>query len=196
MRVLADFLHLLMDYISEAIFLYKDYLINGAIITFLVVFLSDKFIKNKLIVANAFKYLKCILLIYSFLSMLNLIIGFLYISNEYESYCFYNRMTGSYAFAYWLMFLGTLSPLLLFIHKIKNSLLLLFIITIWTNIGWLMESVAIHTAMMHREYSLNENPFMPFVNEWWIILHGFVMAIILLAISNAAMMKQNKSTSL
>ncbi len=185
-----------MNVIYELLQFYHTYLIKGAVLTFIILYLFKLIFSDKEIANTSFKYFKYILMVYGLVCCFYYPFSYLTYNNRTGLATTIARMTGPYAVTYWFMFFGSLSPLLLFIHKLKNSLLLLFIITIWVNIGWLMESVAIHTAMMYREYSLNENPYMLFANEWWIIIRGIIVGIVLLAVSNAVIMKQNKSTSL
>lgn len=184
MRVLADLLYLhLMNILYEILKLYHTNLIKGAIFTFLVLYLFKLIFSEKEAANTSFKYLKYILIVYGLVCCFYYPMSYLTHDNHTGLATTIARMTGPYAVIYWFMFFGTISPLLLFIHKFKNSLFLLFIITIWVNIGWMLESILIHTTMMDREFSTNPNPYLPFYNEWWVILRGVAVGMVLILIS-------------
>lgn len=172
-----------MNYIYELLHFYHTYLIKGAVLTFIILYLFKLTFSDKEKVNTSFKYFKYILIVYGLVCCFYYPMSYLTHDNHTGLATTIARMTGPYAVIYWFMFFGTISPLLLLIDKFKKSLLLLFVITIWVNIGWMMESVAIHTTMMHREYSLNVNPFVPFESEWTIVVLGVILGIVILCFS-------------
>ncbi|QHT66612.1 polysulfide reductase NrfD [Rhodocytophaga rosea] len=71
----------------------------------------------------------------------------------YESYAFVNRATGPYWWAYWsMMTCNVISPQLLWIRKIRTSVVATFILSIIVNIGMWFERFVIIATSLHRDY--------------------------------------------
>lgn len=76
-----------------------------------------------------------------------------YGGNEYERFAFVNRATGPYAWAYWTMVAcNVISPQFLWYRPIRTNLTLVFIISIFINIGMWFERFVIITTSLHRDY--------------------------------------------
>ncbi len=76
-----------------------------------------------------------------------------YSGNEYERYCFINRATGPYWWAYWSMIsCNVLSPLFFLSKKLRTSIPFVFIISIVVNIGMWFERFVIITTSLHRDF--------------------------------------------
>lgn len=72
---------------------------------------------------------------------------------EYESYAFYNRIQGPYAWAYWsMMTCNVISPQLFWIKKIRTSIVATFVLSIIVNIGMWFERFVIIVTSLHRDY--------------------------------------------
>ncbi len=72
---------------------------------------------------------------------------------EYEQYCFVNRATGPYWWAYWSMIsCNVITPQLFWSEKIRTSVVATFIITIFVNIGMWFERFVIIVSSLHRDY--------------------------------------------
>ena len=72
---------------------------------------------------------------------------------EYESYCFINRATGPYWWAYWsMMSCNVISPQLFWFKKIRTSIAATFILSIIVNIGMWFERFVIIVTSLHRDY--------------------------------------------
>ena len=72
---------------------------------------------------------------------------------EAEQYCFINRMTGPYWWAYWsMMSCNVFSPQLLWIKKIRTSIVATFILSIIVNIGMWFERFVIIVTSLHRDF--------------------------------------------
>ncbi len=72
---------------------------------------------------------------------------------EYERYAFINRMFGPYWWAYWsMMSCNVISPQLLWIKKIRTSVVATFILSIIVNIGMWFERFVIIVTSLHRDY--------------------------------------------
>ena len=76
-----------------------------------------------------------------------------YGGNEYERYAFVNRATGPYAWAYWTMVsCNVVSPQFLWFKPIRKNLILVFIVSVFINIGMWFERFVIITTSLHRDY--------------------------------------------
>jgi len=72
---------------------------------------------------------------------------------EYEQYAFINRATGPYWWAYWsMMTCNVISPQLMWIRRLRRSLLFTFVISIVVNIGMWFERYVIIVTSIHRDY--------------------------------------------
>lgn len=72
---------------------------------------------------------------------------------EYESYCFVNRATGPYAWAYWsMMTCNVITPQFFWFKKIRTNLMATFILSIIVNIGMWFERFVIIVTSLHRDY--------------------------------------------
>ena len=76
-----------------------------------------------------------------------------YSGNPYELYAFKNRAFGPYWWAYWTMIsCNVISPQLFWFKKIRSSMVLVFIISIFVNIGMWFERFVIIVTSLHRDY--------------------------------------------
>ena len=72
---------------------------------------------------------------------------------EYEQYAFINRATGPYWWAYWsMMTCNVITPQLFWFRKIRRSVTLTFIISIFVNIGMWFERFVIIVTSLHRDF--------------------------------------------
>ena len=76
-----------------------------------------------------------------------------YSVNEYERFVFINRALGPYAWAFWTMVTcNVFIPQLLWFKKIRRSLAIVFIISIFVNIGMWFERFVIIVTSLHRDF--------------------------------------------
>ncbi len=76
-----------------------------------------------------------------------------YGGNPYEQFAFINRATGPYAWAYWTMVTcNVLSPQIFWSKRARNNLALLFVVSIFVNIGMWFERFVIIVTSLHRDF--------------------------------------------
>ena len=76
-----------------------------------------------------------------------------YGANTYEEYMVRNRMTGPYAFLYWLLILcNVLAPQALWIRRVRQNVVGLFIIAMFVNVGMWLERYVIVVTSLHRDF--------------------------------------------
>ncbi|HYV30161.1 MAG TPA: NrfD/PsrC family molybdoenzyme membrane anchor subunit, partial [Candidatus Binatia bacterium] len=76
-----------------------------------------------------------------------------YSGNPYELYAFKNRAFGPYWWAYWTMIsCNVLSPQLFWFKAVRTNLVLVFILSIFVNIGMWFERFVIIVTSLHRDY--------------------------------------------
>lgn len=76
-----------------------------------------------------------------------------YSANEYEGFMIWNRMTGPYAWIYWLLvFCNGVAPQVLWNKKIRTSPVPLFIVTLFVGLGMWLERFVIVVTSLHRDY--------------------------------------------
>src|SRR5690606_7545326 len=70
-----------------------------------------------------------------------------------EQYAFLNRISGPYAWAYWIMMTcNVISPQVFWIKKIRTSIAWSWILSIVVNIGMWFERFVIIVTSLHRDY--------------------------------------------
>jgi len=76
-----------------------------------------------------------------------------YGGNPYELYAFKNRAFGPYWWAYWIMLsCNVISPQFFWFKKIRTNIVLVFILSIFVNIGMWFERFVIIVTSLHRDY--------------------------------------------
>jgi molybdopterin-containing oxidoreductase family membrane subunit len=72
---------------------------------------------------------------------------------EFETYAFFNRAFGPYAWAYWIMMTcNVITPQLFWFKKLRRNVLFTFVISIFVNIGMWFERFVIVVTSLHRDY--------------------------------------------
>jgi Ni/Fe-hydrogenase subunit HybB-like protein len=76
-----------------------------------------------------------------------------YSGNEYETFAFINRAFGPYYWAYWSMIsCNVIFPQLFWFKKIRTSIPIMFVISIFVNIGMWFERFVITVTSLHRTF--------------------------------------------
>ncbi len=73
--------------------------------------------------------------------------------NQFEYFAFVNRATGPYAWAYWTMVsCNVLAPQVFWFKKARTNVVILFIVSIFVNIGMWFERFVIVVTSLHRDF--------------------------------------------
>ena len=76
-----------------------------------------------------------------------------YSGSSYEQFAFKNRITGPYAWSYWIMMTcNVIIPQLFWFKKIRRSIIPMFIISILVNVGMWFERYVIVVTSLHRDF--------------------------------------------
>lgn len=76
-----------------------------------------------------------------------------YSGNEYEAFAFINRAFGPYAWAYWTMiFCNVLTPQIFWFRKLRRSVPVMFVASIFINIGMWFERFVITVSSLSRDF--------------------------------------------
>jgi molybdopterin-containing oxidoreductase family membrane subunit len=76
-----------------------------------------------------------------------------YSANQYEAYMIQNRMTGPYAWIYWLLvFCNGVVPQVLWNKKLRTSPVPLFLVTLFVGVGMWLERFVIVVTSLHRDF--------------------------------------------
>lgn len=76
-----------------------------------------------------------------------------YGANEYEQYAFINRAFGPYAWGYWTMIAcNVITPQIFWFKKARTTPVILFIASIFVNIGMWFERFVITVSSLHRDF--------------------------------------------
>ncbi len=76
-----------------------------------------------------------------------------YSANTYERYMMWNRMTGPYAFFYWMLIMcNGLIPQMLWSKRLRSNLFILFAVAMVVNVGMWLERFIIIVTSLHRDF--------------------------------------------
>ena len=74
-----------------------------------------------------------------------------YSGNQYEAYAFINRALGPYWWAYWIMIsCNVISPFVFYSKKVRTTPWMIFVMSIFVNIGMWFERFVITITSLHR----------------------------------------------
>lgn len=183
----------------------SDYLIKGIFISVLVVWLA-KFFKN-VDIQHAKSILKWIMIGYGSLVIINyaiiLIDEYILRPVEYSGFAFGESATGEFWFSLWVILIScTVLPFILISKRIGNKLIFLLLVAALINTGWLMNSFVIHVTSIHRDYipegwRMNEtNHFLPYEYEFYYLLRGLILGLVVLSFGNWLQRTRNRSCSM
>ena len=76
-----------------------------------------------------------------------------YSGNPFDRFAFLNRMTGPYAFFYWMLIVCNIAiPQSLWSSKVRNNVPLLFVLSLIINVGMWLERFVIVVISLHRDF--------------------------------------------
>ena len=184
-----------MDTFNEIVRIIGTNFIKGMFFSVLVIIFCRRIFKDKFDTSNAIGIIRWVMICYSlFILVQFLLLPLLSPGSNIFFSSFRERATGRYSFAFWLMILGAISPLILFFKKPGNNIILILVLTIFVNIAWLMESLIIHTLSIERGYSPSGEgikAYFPFEGELLIILQGIICGILAIVIGNLPFFRKN-----
>lgn len=116
----------------------------------LALLLIEFVFKNRFETKNVLNLIRWIIIIYTLITITALLIG---IAIDPEEYTFFDRATGPYAWAYWILFLCALIlPLTLFIQKLGSKYWYVVLVALLMKIGIYYERFVLITTSFHRDY--------------------------------------------
>jgi len=76
-----------------------------------------------------------------------------YSGNPYEQFMLWNRMTGPYGWSYWMLILcNILIPQIMWVRRVRENVLVLFLISLVVNVGMWLERFVIIVTSLHRDF--------------------------------------------
>lgn len=142
--------------------IFPPYFVSGAIfsgfamvLTLLIVARKAMNLEEYITVAHIESMTKIIILTGSIVGIAYLTEFFIawYSGVVYEQYAFTNRAFGPYAWAYWIMMTcNVVTPQLFWFKKVRTNMVVVFIISIFVNIGMWFERFVIVVTSLHRDY--------------------------------------------
>jgi Ni/Fe-hydrogenase subunit HybB-like protein len=142
--------------------LFPPYFVAGAVFSGFGMVMTLLLIARK--VMNLERYITIVHLeaMAKILLLTGTIVGFCYLTeffvawysgNLFERYAFVNRATGPYAWAYWTMMSCNLFlPQLLWSKRLRTSIPVLFVLSLFVNVGMWFERFVIIVTSLHRDY--------------------------------------------
>jgi hypothetical protein len=93
-----------------------------------------------------------------------------YSQNPYEFFTFWNRAFGPYWWAYWAMFLcNVISPQLFWFRVFRTNTVLMWIVTIFVNIGMWFERFVITVTSLSRDFLPSSWGYFADVGGYWYV---------------------------
>lgn len=107
-----------------------------------------------------------------------------YSGNEYEQFAFINRAFGPMAWAYWIMITcNVIIPQVFWFKKFRRSIPVMFIVSIFVNIGMWFERFVITVTSLYRDFlPANWGQFIFTFYDWGVLIgsFGFFLTLFLL----------------
>ena len=107
-----------------------------------------------------------------------------YSGSAFEKFTFINRAFGPYWWAYWIMVTcNVMIPQLFWVKKFRRSIPLMFVVSLYVNIGMYFERFVIIVTSLHRDFLPSSwGTYVPTSVEWGIFtgLVGFFFIFFLL----------------
>ena len=142
--------------------IFPPYFVAGAIFSGFAMVLTLMIITRKVYKLQHYITLEHIELMNIIIMVTGSIVGIAYITElfmawysgvPYEQYCFINRATGDYWWAYaCMMTCNVVSPQVFWFKKVRTSIVLTFIMSIIVNIGMWFERFVIIVTSLHNDY--------------------------------------------
>jgi Ni/Fe-hydrogenase subunit HybB-like protein len=142
--------------------IFPPYFVAGAIFSGMAMVLTLMIIARKAMGLEAYINLRHLDVMSKLVITTGSIVGLAYLTefftaqygdNRYEQFVFLNRAAGPFAWAYWTMVsCNVITPQLLWFRKIRHNWTLVFIISIFVNIGMWFERFVIIVTSLHRDY--------------------------------------------
>jgi Ni/Fe-hydrogenase subunit HybB-like protein len=142
--------------------IFPPYFVAGAIFSGFAMVLTLMLITRVVFKLEDYITLEHIALMNKIMMVTGSIVGVAYITEffiawysqvEYEQYCFINRATGPYWWAYLsMMSCNVLSPQFVWFRRIRYSIPMTFVLSIIVNIGMWFERFVIIVSSLHRDY--------------------------------------------
>lgn len=98
-----------------------------------------------------------------------------YSGNPFEQFVFINRATGPYFWAYWIMVTcNAFIPQLFWFKKMRRSIPVMFVVSIFVNIGMWFERYVIVVTSLHRDFLPSSwGMFYPTIIDFGILVGSF-----------------------
>jgi molybdopterin-containing oxidoreductase family membrane subunit len=142
--------------------IFPPYFVSGAIFSGFAMVLTLMIVTRKVFKLENYITIGHIELMNIVIIITGSIVGIAYITELFiawysgvaaEQYAFLNRISGPYAWAYWIMMTcNVISPQVFWFKKIRTSIVATFIISIVVNIGMWFERFVIIVTSLHRDY--------------------------------------------
>ncbi len=104
-----------------------------------------------------------------------------YSGNTFERFTFLNRVSGPFAWAYWIMMsCNVIVPQIFWIKKFRRSIPIMFVCSLLINIGMWFERFTIIVTSLHRDFlPASWNHYIPTRYDWGITVGSFGMFLML-----------------
>jgi hypothetical protein len=173
-------MELLLVLLTELIKFVGDHFIKGIFVSVALVLFAQKIFREKINTTLAIQMLRWTIVLYSWLLLLCILSFWIMGKLDWNTY-----LGSPYQWTYWTMlFFNTAIPLLLLSEKLGQKGIVVFLVSLLMNAGWLFESYVVHITHIHRDYADSEGSiWMRYASEWTIVGKGILVGLIAITIS-------------
>lgn len=142
--------------------IFPPYFVAGAIFSGFAMVLTLLIIARKIFGLDTFVTIRHLENMNKFILATGTMVGYAYAmeffmawysGNQYEAFAFVNRAFGPYAWAYWIMIgCNVISPQLFWFKKCRTTIWIMFVLSIFVNIGMWFERFVITVTSLHRDF--------------------------------------------
>ncbi len=172
----------MIDYFTEILKFIDVHLIKGLFISVIIIILSKLISKNKINTNIAKDILKYIIITHALVMIIYTLVLLIFPQPGIGPV---NRLTGPYWYAYYILYSSNaVLPLSLLNKKLANNLYIILMISVLINIGWIIESFAMHLADSRSGY-------LPYKSEISIFVNQLIIGVLLLVVGNIINKRNN-----
>ncbi|WP_103863493.1 hypothetical protein [Aquimarina sp. I32.4] len=174
----------MIDKIIELPMFLEKNIIEGLFTGVILIIFVRLFFKEKIETIITLEIIRWTIITYCLITLITWLLILMFPISK--NYVFLDRITGLYAWLYWLFFLlNTVIPLILLNRKVGKKIYIVFLLTLLMNIGWAFESFLILKSSSYMNYI--ENNYIGFFfngRQIPILIKGFFVGLISLVIGN------------
>jgi len=174
----------MIDKITELPMFLANNSIGGLFISVALIIFIKFLLKEKIETKITLEIISCVVIIYSTISLISWLLVFVF--PNYKNYVFLNIKTVLFTRVYWLFFLiNSLVPLILLNKKVRKNIYIIFLLSLFMNLGWVFEwFLKLKTTNYMYYFEGNYTDFYFSGRQTPTLIKGFIVGLVFLIIGN------------